>query len=154
MGTESALTRAMQAMSGRVSWLLALGVLALPVLAIVGMLLFTLYAHQVVPTATIVATLPNPGGTFTAVVEKVDNRMELGQGMLYDEIHLVRSGEAIAAHGDDSQTVIFHTGHAGSSPQVHWTDASHLSVSYTEGADFHAVTRPARDGLVVTYQKQ
>ncbi len=141
-------------MSGRTSWLLALGVLALPVLAIVGMLLFTLYAHPVVPTATIVATLPNPGGTFTAVVEKVDNRMELGQGMLYDEIHLVRSGKAITAHGDDSENVIFYIGHAGSSPQVHWTDDSHLSVSYTESADFHAFTRPARDGLVVTYQKQ
>jgi hypothetical protein len=139
-------------MSGRSSWLLA--VLALPVLAMVGMLFFAVYYDPAVPTATVVATLPNPGGTFIAVVEKVDNGMGFGQGMLYDEIHLLRHGEAVAGHGDESKTSIFYLGDAAAAPEVRWTDDQHLSVSYAEGPSEHAVTRPGMNGLVVTYHKQ
>lgn len=151
---ESALTRAMQAMSGRVSWLLALAMFALPVLAIVAVVLFAIHGESAVPVATVVATLPSPGGGYTAVVEKVDYPTELGPGIRYDEIHLLRRGEAITAHGDVSQTVIFSLGDAGAAPQVHWTDDRHLAVDYAEGGDSRAVMRPGKDGLVVTYHKQ
>ena len=144
----------MQAMSGRTSWLLALGCVALPVLAIIGMLLFTIYGDPAVPTATVVATFPNPGGTFVAVVEKVDNGMGFGQGMLYDEIHLLRRGEAITDHGDASQTRIFYSGDAGVAPQLHWTDERHLSVSYAGIVDAPAAMRPGRGGVLVTYNKK
>ena len=151
---ESALTRAMQTMSGRLSWLLALGLLASPVLAITGMLLFAIYGNPAVPKATVVATLPDPGGRYIAVVEKVDNGMGFGQGMRYDEIHLVRRGDAISGHGDDSKTSIFYIGDAPAAPQVHWTDDRQLSVSYAGSVNSHAVTQPAMDGVVVTYHEQ
>jgi hypothetical protein len=155
--TESALTRAMQAMSGRVSWLLALGILASPLLAIVGMLLYAIYSDPAVPLAAVIATRANPSGTFTAVVEQVDNGMGFGLGMQYDEIHLLRRGEAITDHGDASPSTIFYIGgDASAAPQVRWIDDRHLAVSYTQSMEVHAehaVTRPVRDGLVVTYQK-
>ncbi len=41
-------------------------------------------------------------------MERVDNGLGFGQGAVYDEIHIQRTGAAVLQHGVDSDSVAFY----------------------------------------------
>lgn len=131
----------------------AILVLLLLLIVPVVPLIVAMWSEPTVPVAQVRATVANPAGTWIALVETVDNRMGFGQGMLYDEVHLVRKGQAAGKHGDDGTSVLFyHDAPAAANCRVAvtWTDDRHLAITYTSDHD----TVPwvhQRDGVTIAY---
>jgi hypothetical protein len=148
---QSALTRTMQAMSGRTSWLLAGAVmLFLPLLGIVSLI----FCNPRTPAAVVVATLPSPDGAFVAVSERVDDGAGFVEGPVHDEVHLLRRGDSVTDHGNHGKTSIFFIEDRGEAPQLHWTDGTHLSIRYHEGQDNRPFTRQEIYGVRVHFRKE
>lgn len=153
---ESALTRTMQAMSGRTAWLLAAGfALVMPVGGILAVVLPILLADPRV-TVSVVAAVPNQSGTMIVVVERVVKDMGFDYRAISDELHLLRKGVAVTGHGNDSDTVLFSESAfmAGRAPpDVEWDDDRHLTVTYGADGDDGPRVRQ-RDGVTIAYVKR
>lgn len=78
------------------------------------------------------ADFVSPDKQWTATLETVDNGAGFGQGMVYYEVHLRRPGEKVADHGDQDDSSIFYIEKMDDArtPQLNWSDASHLSIAY------------------------
>ena len=75
----------------------------------------------------------SPNGSWIAALEKVDNGLGFGQGMLYHEVHLRRPNETISSHGDRAESAVFYIDAMGASresPRLNWRDATHLVIAY------------------------
>lgn len=75
----------------------------------------------------------SPDSHWTATLERVDNGLGFGQGALYYEVHLSKTGSwrYFWRHGDPEKSVIFYApvGYPESKePEIKWTDSQHLLI--------------------------
>ena len=78
------------------------------------------------------------GGIWVAirVLEEVDNGLGFGLGALYEEVHVIKDGEAVAAHGDPEKSVVFYadsTQLKGRPAQLKWLSPKVLEISLEPG---------------------
>jgi hypothetical protein len=83
------------------------------------------------------ADFTSPDAKWTATLEHVDNGAGFGQGALYEEVHLSRTGSWRFwwRHGNRERSVIFYVESAyadGDTPVVRWVDSRHLFVRYPD----------------------
>jgi hypothetical protein len=97
----------------------------------------------------------SPDGRLTATLEHVDNDLGLGQGALYDEVHVTRTWSLrfLWSHGDPDSSVVFYVGSSyapGDAPRVRWEDSHHLAIAYPR---CHVPGRALQDyrGVHITY---
>ncbi|MGL5184903.1 hypothetical protein [Herbaspirillum huttiense] len=106
----------------------------LMVLGPVVLLVAFAFLDHAAPEAHEVYNPPSPDGKWIATLELVDNGQGLGQGMVYDEVHLHSPSTAIKRHGESGGDVIFYANAGGEtlrrSPQLTWVNSKRLLVTY------------------------
>lgn len=130
-----------------------------------------LFSNEGVPSVVRSHTFPSPDASWVVEVEVVDNGLGFGLGRLYEEIHLIRRGEAVGKHGDSGASVIFwmeKTDFEHDEVTLHWLDSRKVRVVYggtekpgvmrthlaTVAIEYQPVSRSGRSGGSTSFQVQ
>jgi hypothetical protein len=77
---------------------------------------------------------PSPDRQWQATLERVDNGMGMGLGVLYYEVHVHKPGTLIARHGDRDPSAVFYVDSEGvDPPRIRWTGGRRLAIEYQIG---------------------
>jgi hypothetical protein len=91
-----------------------------------------------VPHVVTSAQYRSPDSRWEAVLERVDNGLGFGQGLMYSELHIHAPNQLISDHGGTASTVVFYleetytTTWVPIEPSVEWTGANRLLVKYPD----------------------
>lgn len=75
--------------------------------------------------------IASPDSRWEAILEKVDNGLGFGQGMVFDEIHVQSMGSPVVYHGSESVGLVFYAEALSGSPTVRWVGEQRLEVAHS-----------------------
>ena len=105
------------------------------------------------PIVTETHELPSPDGRMAAVVEVVDNGLGFGLGALYEEVHVIKAGDAVNDHGASSNSLAFYIESnygKGKHVAVTWVSPTQLRIEF-DGPNKPGKTKLTVAGITIEY---
>lgn len=112
------------------------------------------FSRGLAPVVEQSTAYPSPDLQWQATLERVDNGLGFGLGVLYYEVHVQETGILSARHGERNPSVVFYVDSEGAEPpRIRWIDGRHLAIEYQAGPHEPGRTLDRVAEITIEYQR-